>query len=274
MVQRVRRERQSVTAPQVPSTDQDRIKQLSDASLEDFHGDLVSDFILERIAQLAQRDFGSREFSILDVGGGTGYFADKMLERFPLARVHLLDNAGFQLERNAPHPRKTLHLGSAEDLLQLFGEHRFDLICFNYVAHHFVLNSYGRTRRMQRKVLSDGAGLLAPGGRISLVEHLCNSFIRSASSRLMYQLTASRTLAPIVKRFGANTAGVGVCFLEEKSWFDNLNAVGLRVLELSREYVEWGLQESLKRRAIKRMLLLRSFYRGLFWAANGCAGQE
>ncbi len=208
------------------------------------------------------------KFSILDVGGGTGYFADRMLDRFPAARVHLLDNAKFQLERNVPHPRKNLHLGSAEDMLDVFGNRRFDLVCFNYVVHHLVLNSYGRTRNMQRKALSDGAALLAPGGRISLVEHLCNSFVHSVSSRLVYQLTSSRPLAPLVKKFGANTAGVGVCFLEEKSWLGNLDAVGLRVLQLSREYVEWGLQENLRRRAIKRLLLLRSFYRGLFWAAK------
>lgn len=267
-----RRDDESEMTRQAPlSYDQNRIKQLDNSSLEHFKGDLVSDFIFERVARLAERDFGGREFSVLDVGGGTGDFADRILDRFPLARVHLLDNAEYQLERNVPHPRKQLHLGSAEDMLELFGETRFDLVCFNYVVHHFVLGSYSRTRLEQRKVLSAGASLLAPGGRVSLVEHLCNSFFRSASSRLMYELTSSQALAPVVKRFGANTAGVGVCFLEEQTWFDDLNSVGFRVLELTREYVEWGVQGSLMRRAMKRLLLLRSFYRGVFWAEAAAA---
>jgi hypothetical protein len=48
---------------------------------------------------------------------------------------------------------------------------------------------------------------------------------------LIFGLTKSRALAPFTRRLGANTAGVGVCFLSERRWRALLAQAGLTVVE-------------------------------------------
>jgi hypothetical protein len=56
-------------------------------------------------------------------------------------------------------------------------------------------------------------------GRISILDNMYNgAIIDGLPSRLIYGATSSKLLAKLVKKGGANTAGVGVCFLSKKQW--------------------------------------------------------
>ncbi len=48
-------------------------------------------------------------------------------------------------------------------------------------------------------------------------------------SHLIYELTASKALAGITWRMGANTAGVGVCFRSKRGWEKVIDQAGLTV---------------------------------------------
>ena len=145
--------------------------------------------------------FGSREFSFVDVGGGNGSFADMLLAAYPLARGVVLDPAEILLRENKPHPRKEVKLARAENMDELFGERKFDLILFNWILHHVVLDSYSKTVALQRTVISKARRLLKPGGVVSVLENLYEgTVVDGVPSRLIFELTKSALLKPLRDR--------------------------------------------------------------------------
>jgi ubiquinone/menaquinone biosynthesis C-methylase UbiE len=202
------------------------VKKLDDSALATFDHDYVTDAAFEAIAAQIRRDFPTGEFTFIDVGGGKGFFSDRVLAEFPASRGVVLDNADLLLDENLPHPRKRPVLGSATDLRAIFPSESFDLAFFNFALHHFVGTSYADTRRLQRESLRQASLMLTPAGRISVSEITYNgALIDNLPSHVVYRLTASKALAPLVGRLGANTAGTGVCFMSAKQWtreFDDL----------------------------------------------------
>ena len=204
--------------------------------------------------------FGSREFSFVDVGGGNGSFADMLLAAYPLARGVVLDPAEILLRENKPHPRKEVKLARAENMDELFGERKFDLILFNWILHHVVLDSYSKTVALQRSVISKARRLLKPGGVVSVLENLYEgTVVDGVPSRLIFELTKSALLKPLVSRLGANTAGCGVCFRSRKAWQEDADRAGLRVDKF--------MELSLKPIGLVKELLLHVGYvgHGFFW---------
>lgn len=204
-------------------------KSLQAHQLEDFDVEHLCEREWKLVEPAFDARFGQRRFSFLDVGGGNGRFADRLLRRYPGAKATVLDSARMLLAQNVPHPRKRLVLGSAEHLAVLFHE-RFDLIAFNWALHHFVTSTYSATRRLQREILRQARALLAPGGAISVFENLYDgSIFDGLPGRLIFHATSSQPLAPLARRLGANTAGCGVCFLSRRQWEQEARRAGLRV---------------------------------------------
>lgn len=170
--------------------------------------------------------------NILDCGGGSGVYLDMLLEQFPNATGTLVDSAQFMLDQNIPHPRKRLVLENLENLFMLGrnGE-RFDLICFIDVLHHCVTKTYRNTRAMQMTILKNAAQLLSPQGQILISERIMESWVCDGfSSRFIYHLTKNKLMAPLIRRAGANTAGVGVCFMSKRQLADLANDAGLQLI--------------------------------------------
>jgi len=179
---------------------------------------------------LVEQCFEARPFVHLDAGGGNGALADRLLERFPQCTSIVMDSSAHLLARNRPHPRKRTCCAPVERLEELADE-RFDLITANCLLHHLVRCSYHATRVHQCSVLRMLARRLSAGGRMFVGEHIYQSWLLTGlPGWLIYQATASRCLAPLVGRAGANTAGVGVCFLSAEQWEDTFRRAGLRVL--------------------------------------------
>lgn len=205
-------------------------RKLQEDQTEDFNVEYVCEQEWKLIEPAFDSRFADRAFSFLDVGGGNGNFADRLLQRYPAATGTVVDCARGLLAQNASHPRKKLILGSAEHLTRTFQKKTFDLIIFNWALHHFVTSTYSGTRRLQRQILAQARGLLEPDGVISVFENMYNGLVLDGlPGRLIFHATASRAFAPVARKLGANTAGCGVCFLSRRQWEEEAERAELRI---------------------------------------------
>lgn len=152
----------------------------------------------------------------LDLGGGTGRFADLLLAAYESSSAVVGDSSEVLLSRNQPHPRKTVLHVNASRLAAAFEPHSFDVIFVHRLLHHLVGDSYAETIRSIQEVLRQCAAILKPHGRLSVIENIWDGrFCDELAGRLLYYGTSSRLLAPVARRMGANTAGTGVCYLSD-----------------------------------------------------------
>jgi hypothetical protein len=162
-------------------------------------------------------------------------FADRVLSTYPEATGTVLDNGKILIERNRPDKRKTLVCASADEMDSL-EKGAYDVVFFNWVLHHLVGRSHSESIDNICSALRRAKALLSPTGRISIFENMYDGqVIDWLPSRLIYRLTASKVLEPLTRRFGANTAGVGVCFVSKRGWDRIFADVGLQVLHYSDE---------------------------------------
>jgi len=236
------------------------LKKLDDVQVEAFDTEYVNGSRWEVVKSRIDRDFPDGEFSFLDIGGGNGKFADRLLEQYPKAKGTVLDNSKILLERNQTDVRKTLLCDSVENLYKI--NKKYDLICVHWLLHHIVSESYFKSRSSQQLTLHAIRGLLTSSGRVSVFENIYSGWlIENLPGRIIYQLTSNKAIANITRKLGANTAGVGVCFLSRKQWFSTINSSGMKVLE----YVEpdgwvWPL-----RHEWRIFLHIRHIKVGHFW---------
>ncbi|WP_394242156.1 class I SAM-dependent methyltransferase [Vibrio astriarenae] len=166
----------------------------------------------------------SQPFHLLDVGGGNGMYADKVLAHYPTSVVTLVEPENTLLEKNRPNLRKKLLSSSFQDMKLV---KIYDIIQFNWVLHHFVADTYEATKQLQFEALEKCYECLAPGGIVVIFENFYEGVLaRNLPSSLIYHSTASKFLAPITHRMGANTAGVGVCFHSRSTWHDMILDAG------------------------------------------------
>jgi len=245
----------------------DTIRKLSDAQTASFDEEYVAGQRREIWERHASERFDvDEEFHVLDVGGGNGAFADMLLDSFPRCQVTVLDNSAQLLQKNRPHPRKQLVNASAENVATRLEDNAYDLACFNWVLHHLVTDSYAETQQMVARVLADIMTKLKPSGRISVFENMYQGMaFDDLPGKLIYALSSSRALAPWMKRLGANTAGVGVCFHSRQTWLRIFRRAQLQVLCYDEDQ-PWRV--SLHRRAL---LHIRGVRVGHFWLAKPLA---
>ncbi len=156
-----------------------------------------------------------------------------------MSTVTILDNSELILSLNKTDARKKIILGSVENLTEILVNCKYDLIFFNWTLHHFVKDSYTETRKTQIEVLVNAGTLLSSIGYISVFENIYDGiFFKNLPSYLIFYLTSNKTLAHLVKKMGANTAGCGVCFLSEKQWHKTFEKASLIVSEYT-DFERW-----------------------------------
>lgn len=193
-------------------------RKLSDDQLDSFDWNFVDDSKQKIIWGCIDQEFPTGEFSFIDIGGGNGSFTDLILDRYPKAHGVVVDNSDMLLAKNRSNPRKRVINKPAEQLQSNF-EEKFDIVFLNFLLHHLVVESYVSTRSNQAGVLAIAKGLLTKNGRISIFENIYDgAFIHFLPSYLIFYLTSSKLLGKITRRLGANTGGVGVCFLSKRQW--------------------------------------------------------
>ena len=204
------------------------LNKLSQEQVGAYDQEFVDEQGMQAIYAAIEADFPDGRFSFIDVGGGNGVFADRILDRYPFARGTVVDSSEFMIERNAPRPRKKVLLCDAADLPGR-GE-SYDMAFCNLVLHHFVTTgSYDRTKDNVERMLKGLTRCLSARGRISVYEFEFNGLIDNFPGHAIFALTSSKALAPLVKRLGGNTAGVGACFRSHKAWTRLFKGIGLDV---------------------------------------------
>lgn len=218
------------------------------------------------IAHLRAR-YGDAPFTFVDVGGGAGSFSDVLLGAFPNAQGIVLDNAEYLLAKNQPHPRKkTLH-ASITEITQHLAAASVDVICVNLVLHHLVAGSYVASRAMQHRAIADLVTLLKPAGCLSIIEQGFNGIaIHNLPGWMIYQATASQALKAITKRLGANTAGVGVCFLSDATWQREFAQHPTLKLQDTLAHIDAGMYGHKK--LVRLALHIRTIHRVHFWLSK------
>lgn len=240
------------------------MKQLSDDQLVTFDTEYVTQALWEILTRHIDRTHPDGRFSFLDIGGGNGVFADRLLAAYPAALGAVLDNSRLLLDRNKPNPRKTLIEESAENLDRLDG--RYDLVFFNWVLHHLVGDGYGKSVVHVDQTLRKAAALLTPEGHISIFENMYNGLIvDNAPSHIIFNLTSAKAIAPIIRRFGANTGGLGVCFQSKSSWQHILRNAGIASVDYD-EDSPWSIPLSWK-----TLLHVGNIRCGNFWGRPASA---
>jgi hypothetical protein len=200
-----------------------KVKQLSEEQTLAFDVEYVDGDKWEMIKNHLSTSFPDGNFTFIDIGGGNGLFADRILHHFPLSKGTIIDNSEQLLQKNKQNTRKTIVLGSFEQLEELLPNQTFDVVFFNWVLHHLVTDSYQKTQDTILQALKLSKSILTTRGYLSIFENMYDGLlIDNLPSHLIFHLTSSKMLAPVTKKLGANTAGCGVCFLSKKKWKEKL----------------------------------------------------
>ena len=156
-----------------------------------------------------------RPIRLLDVGGGNGIFIDRLIEAVAVSEATNIDLSEALLAKNKQN--KTIIKGSILDY-QFPHDTYFDMISINWMLHHMVAASEHETVLLQQATIAACRRYLAKDGVILISENDYRSWLCAGySGALIYWLTRSRSLAPLIGKF-ANTAGVGVRFRPSGQW--------------------------------------------------------
>lgn len=194
---------------------------------EFYHDNFVSDQV---------RDFGTllggdirQGMIVADVGGGCGYFARSVQDKFGICALVLdSDPTSVSASRAA---------GVSAELFDALNP-RFrgdeDVISFNLVLHHLVGIDERRTRDMQIKAVEAWRSHCQ---KIFVNEYIYEShLIDRYSPWLIWTITSSKLLSALAKLVGrfvpslrANTLGVGVRFRTAEDWKSIFHEAGFAV---------------------------------------------
>lgn len=211
------------------------IKQLSKAQLSQFDRDLMEPHAKDVFWKQLKRSFGVDSqitLNVLDIGGGNGLFADMLIRHMPNIHVTVLDNSEYLLNQNKKSRNKSLVLGSADKIGELFPMQKFDLITINWVLHHLVGTSRQNTINTIKTVLLQAKMLLAEKGKLAIFENVMNgSLFDTYPNRVIYSLTSCNIpiLTPFIRKHYFNTAGVGVFFMSHNMLKKYFSEVGLQI---------------------------------------------
>jgi ubiquinone/menaquinone biosynthesis C-methylase UbiE len=240
---------------------QNKIRVLEKSQVESFDTEYVDQEMWATLETILNNRMSvtNSNFSFLDLGGGNGKFTDKILSKFEECQGYLLDNSSYLLSLNTVNQRKTIVEVNAEEIEGLLQDQKFDIIFMNWVLHHFVKGGYSKTLQTQVNILSQAKNLLSENGRIIVIENLPEGlFGETICSFIINRVTSSKIFAPIVKKMGGNTAGVGICFLGEQQWLKQFLLAGL-CKESIFKFPKWQLNP------IKKTLLtIKSIRVGIF----------
>lgn len=220
---------------------------LADANIEPLRHDVFVSDQVDHFTAIQPAKSGL----VFDIGGGCGYFARALRQRFPDIDPTVID-----------YDRPSIDACRAAGIAALHGDavaYRPSVAggsaCFNLVLHHLVGDSERATRKLQLAALGNWRDR-----PVFVNEYIYDSWLGDAAGRVIYALTASRHLVPALRLIGrivpalrANTSGVGVRFRSRGAWEKLFREAGFTVAAHSRgreEQVQWLLRPLI--RSIRR----------------------
>lgn len=175
---------------------------------------------------------GKEDLKILDIGGASGHFSMLLKDYFgSTAKIYVMDITEYDTWKEEEFGSQICFVRDTVENLGsgVFQEKSFDIIFANRVFHHLVDETWNKTLRGMENVLRTIHGLLREQGTLCILDHFYNGYFFDAStSWMIYHLTSIRNpvLSRFIKHLGAQSTGVGVCFLSEKMWIKLLKACG------------------------------------------------
>lgn len=202
----------------------------------------------------------NKEKVVVDIGGGVGYFAKAIKDRFNI-NIRVIDTDPVGVDS-----AKKLGLDAViGDALQPFKNGDEGVACFNLILHHLVGSTEQETLQMQ-------VGAITAWKNKNIIifvnEYIYDSWFCNVTGWLIYQITKSKSLSAIcqlVARFlpslRANTFGVGVRFRGNREWrniFENSGFLIKSEIKGDKEHISIPM----------RLLLIKEIRRDSFVLAS------
>jgi hypothetical protein len=206
-------------------------RRLNSKQIENFNTDHCATRQVEDFLMLT-RNLALIKSSIVDVGGGYGYFARELNKKTGLL-ITIIDShePSINAVRDINHASIQAVHGDALSPNISANE---GVICFNLILHHLIGSTEKESRALQKKAL------LAWGKNIKCVfinEYIYESFIGDASGRLIYYITKSKLLSfigkivsKVIPSLQANTFGAGVRFRSNSEWIKLFSECGFTIV--------------------------------------------
>ena len=173
----------------------------------------------------------SKDYTIgADIGGSVGQFANLLKDRCKkLERIDVIDPS--VSSRNSFCGVENVHFLHTS-LEQLNADRKYDFVVVNFVLHHIVRNTNRQTYEAQKNFISKVSSMLKEDGVIFVEENIYEGvFGTDLGGRVIYEITKLESIASLTRKVGANTAGEGVRFRNQRSWDIMFRSVGLRELD-------------------------------------------
>jgi hypothetical protein len=200
---------------------------LTEAQLTEFLHDA---FVQEQVRDFLELKGGASDGTVVDVGGGCGFFAKALAERTG-RRTRVIDLDPRSIELCLAQGVD----GRVGNALEPTAEGDEQVVCFNLILHHLVGADERTTRSLQKRAL---AAWRDRGIPLFVNEYIYQSFIRRVSGRLIYEITSSallsaigRAAAKLVPVLRANTFGTGVRFRSHEEWRELFAEAGYHVVD-------------------------------------------
>jgi ubiquinone/menaquinone biosynthesis C-methylase UbiE len=181
-----------------------------------------AEYFIERFKDILEKYSNKEEIKILDIGGGGGYFSSLVYDFYGKScKITVLDTAEYNTWKQLSD-KATFVKESAENIDKIFRGNYFDIVFAKYVFHHFVKSTWSETYNGMKSIIKQIRNVIKRDGYLCIQDHFYNGFLGDTSaSRTIYGFTKCKIpyLSKIFKKLGAQSAGVGVCFLSKKMWF-------------------------------------------------------
>ncbi|NRB40120.1 MAG: class I SAM-dependent methyltransferase [Pseudomonadales bacterium] len=207
-----------------------------------FDTEYVNSELFQQVITAVEKYIDRSELSIVDVGGGNGTYADRLLHKFSNAKVNIIEPDDYLLSKNRQSERKYLQKGFYQDVRLAVDSH--DIVGFNWVLHHFVGDDYNESITLQKNSLKKAYDELKSGGLLLIFENFYDGWLLDdLPGKMIHTYTSSQLLKPLIYNLGANTAGVGVCFHSENIWNNMIKEAGFSIISSQHCYDFGNLAE-------------------------------
>lgn len=180
--------------------------------------------------------------TILDIGGGAGYFSMELLRQVTShgsnvrdINIYLIDTHRYDTWDDG---NTCIHFveGDALDIDLIYQPgFQFDYIFCNMFFHHLLGDSFEKSADLRKICMDKMKKILKPDGKIGIIDNLNDGFLwDQVSCRILYFLTTTRNplIVRLCKKMGSNSAGVGVCMLSRRMWHQLVEGAGMRIIDL------------------------------------------
>ena len=194
--------------------------------------------LLKKFQYVLQKMKSREHIKILDIGGGSGYFSALVCEYLSKqdvkCEIFVVDT--MQYGTWAEFSGKITFIEeSAENLDMIFDEGTFDIVFAKYVFHHFVKDSWKKSIKCMLSIIMQIKRIMKIDSYLCIVDQFYNGLLGDTSaSKTIYTFTTCKisVFSKIFKKMGAQSAGVGVCFLSKKMWYNFFGVAGFSVEKL------------------------------------------